>query len=336
MVFKLNKNDTHLLGLIAEYRILTIDQVAILVERTTRSTRRRLADLADADLIDIDRYAYDGRLGRPEGIVSLTPRGLRALREVQGMDTAVVSGEVGAVQVRQLGHDIFVNWVRLHLCHAARLIPRLRIHFEVPAVALIQVQDDRRGHGRARRAGQTDFGLIPDGADQEAGKTVLFFLEVDMGTESLASANPATCSVLQKIQAYQSIFRSGAYKRYEGAWDCNLNGFRVLFVANSHVRLVGLCRLVQEVPPSDFVWLTDQDRLFEQGIGADIWLRGGRFDDRPQSILGHTLARPTPIPLPSDSRIVHPSSAASLSASGGDVAFLATPVRGRASTGNAP
>ena len=305
MAFKLNKNDTHLLGLIAEYRILTVGQVAILLGRTIRSARHRLADLTGADLIAIDRYAFGGGRGRPEGIVSLTPKGMQALQDVQGIDPAVVPGEVGAFQVRQLGHDLLVNWVRLHLRHAARVIPRLRIRFEVPADALVQVQDDRNGKGRANSAGQTAFGLIPDGAlsitDQQAGKTVLFFLEVDMGTESLASANPATCSVLQKIRAYQSLFRNGAYKRYEDAWGCQLAGFRVLFVTNTHVRLVGLCRLVQQAPPSDFVWLTDQDRLFEHGISAEIWARGGRIDDRPQSILGQTLARPTPIPLPSDS-----------------------------------
>jgi len=124
---------------------------------------------------------------------------------------------------------------------------------------------------------------------------------VDMGTESLASANPGTCSVLQKIRAYQWLFRSGTYKRYEVAWGCRLTGFRVLFVVNTPVRLVGLCRLVQQSPPSDFIWLTDQDRLFEHGIGADIWVRGGHIDDRPESILGLTLGRPTPIPIPMDS-----------------------------------
>ena len=305
MAFKLNKNDTHLLGLIAEYRILTVGQIAILIGRTIRSARHRLADLAGADLIAIDRNAFGGGRGRPEGIVSLTTRGAQALREVQGIDHAVVPGEVGAVQVRQLGHDLLVNWVRLHLRHAALVIPRLRIHFEVPAYALVKLRDERSGNGRANSAGQTDFGLIPDGAlsitDKEIRKTLLFFLEVDMGTESLTSASPETCSVLQKIQAYQSLFRSGAYKRYEEAWDCHLTGFRVLFVTNTYVRLVGLCRLVRQAPPSNFVWLTDQDRLTEHGIGAEIWARGGRIDDRPQSILGQTLAGPTPIPLPSDS-----------------------------------
>lgn len=305
MAFKLNKNDTGMLRSLAEYRVLTVGQVAVLIGRTIRSARHRLADLAGADLITIDRYAYGGGRGRPEGIVSLTPQGLQALGEVQGIDPAVVPGEVGAVPVRQLGHDLLVNWVRLHLRHAGRVIPRLMVRFEVPAYALVKLRDERSGNGRANSSGQTDFGLIPDGAlsitDQEIWKTLLFFLEVDMGTESLTSASPETCSVLQKIQAYQSLFRSGAYKRYEEAWDCHLNGFRVLFVTNTYVRLVGLCRLVQQSPPSNFVWLTDQDRLTEHGIGADIWARGGRIDDRPQSIFGQTLARPTPIPLPSDS-----------------------------------
>jgi len=229
MAFRLNKNDTGLLRSLAEYRVLTVGQVAVLIGRTIRSARHRLAELDDADLIAIDRYAYGGGRGRPEGIVSLTPQGLQALREMKSGDAAIPPGGVGAVQVRQLGHDLLVNWVRLHLRHAALVIPRLRIHFEVPAYALVKLRDERSGNGRANSAGQTDFGLIPDGAlsitDKEIRKTLLFFLEVDMGTESLTSASPETCSVLQKIQAYQSLFRSGAYKRYEEAWDCHLTGY---------------------------------------------------------------------------------------------------------------
>jgi len=299
MSFKLNKNDAELLGLFAEYRVLTVGQVVVLVERPLRSVRHRMADLADADLIAIDRHAYGGGRGCPEGIVSLTPHGIQALGEMRNFDPAILPAKVSVIPLRQLGHDILVNWVRLHLRHAARLIPQLRIRFEVPADAVVQMQYDRNGKGLANSRGQQSFGLIPDGAlsiaDQRAGKTVLFFLEVDMSTGSLVSANPGTCSILQKIQAYQSFFRSGVYERYERTWGCRLNGFRVLFVTSTHVRLVGLCRLVQQAPPSDFVWLTDQTRLFEQGVGADVWARGGRIEDRLQSILGPRLAQPTPI-----------------------------------------
>ncbi len=116
--------------------------------------------------------------------------------------------------------------------------------------------------------------------------TLLFFLEVDMGTETIASRRPGGGDVRQKIVVYQSCFRGGLYKRYEPILGARLRGFRVLVLAHTSSRLAALCRLVRETPPSDFVWLTDQERMFSQGIWAPIWARGGHIDSPPQSILG--------------------------------------------------
>jgi len=45
------------------------------------------------------------------------------------------------------------------------------------------------------------------------------------------------------------------------------------------------------MPPSDYIWLTTADRMFEDGIGAEIWARGGRLDASPHSILGRLHCR---------------------------------------------
>jgi hypothetical protein len=49
--------------------------------------------------------------------------------------------------------------------------------------------------------------------------------------------------------------------------------------------------LAREMQPSDFIWVTQKDRMFEDGISADIWARGGRLDTSPQSILGRLSCR---------------------------------------------
>lgn len=72
-----------------------------------------------------------------------------------------------------------------------------------------------------------------------------------------------------KIINYQQYFQSSGYKRYQDLWDCELNGFRHLFLANTSARLTALCRLLQQMRPSDFVWLTDRDRMFAEGVSAD-------------------------------------------------------------------
>jgi hypothetical protein len=137
--------------------------------------------------------------------------------------------------------------------------------------------------------------LIPDGVfsithREIGGKTLLFFLEVDMGTETIASMDRVSKDIRRKVSNYQELFRSGTYKRYESVLKSKLNGFRLLFLANSEARLISLCRLAREMPPSDFIWLTDQGRMFSHGLAAKIWTRGGRNENPPQSILGPGLA----------------------------------------------
>ena len=101
--------------------------------------------------------------------------------------------------------------------------------------------------------------------------------------------------VRQKIINYQALFRSGHYKRYARVFDASINGFRLLFLANTSARLASLCRLIKEMPPSDFVWLTDQEIMFSHGLSAEIWVRGGRNNESLQSILGPNLACKVPV-----------------------------------------
>jgi hypothetical protein len=58
---------------------------------------------------------------------------------------------------------------------------------------------------------------------------------------------------------------------------------------------MALCRLVQEMPPSDFIWLTDQQRMFTHGLSAKIWARSGKQDSNRESILGNEMACRAPI-----------------------------------------
>ncbi|MGA2497744.1 MAG: hypothetical protein ABSH20_08385, partial [Tepidisphaeraceae bacterium] len=130
-------------------------------------------------------------------------------------------------------------------------------------------------------------------------KTLLFFLEVDMGTESIQSERPDASNIRGKFDAYITCFASGAYKRFEHVFCSSLNGFRVLLVCNSLGRFRALCRHIAQWPDSGFVWVTHEQCLHEYGLGAPIWAPGGRLDVAPQSLLGSTmppkLARQVPL-----------------------------------------
>lgn len=100
--------------------------------------------------------------------------------------------------------------------------------------------------------------FTPDGVfattDTIEGKTLLFFLEVDCGTETLSSPQRDMKDLRQKILNYQWYFQSLKYKRYERIFKTSsLHGFRLLFLTKTIGRLAALCRLTQEMQPSNFL-----------------------------------------------------------------------------------
>ncbi|KPL22104.1 MAG: hypothetical protein AMJ75_08680 [Phycisphaerae bacterium SM1_79] len=132
--------------------------------------------------------------------------------------------------------------------------------------------------------------FVPDAvfaiADSVVGKACLFFLEVDSGTETIASPKRDMTDIRQKIVNYKWYFQSSYYKRYKEVFGANLCGFRLLFLTNTNGRLVALCKLTQEMKPSNFVWLTECGRLFADGAAAEIWAKGGDLRGPQGSIFG--------------------------------------------------
>ncbi|MFA6175616.1 MAG: hypothetical protein WC765_03440, partial [Phycisphaerae bacterium] len=115
---------------------------------------------------------------------------------------------------------------------------------------------------------------------------------VDCGTETLSSPQRDMSDIRQKILNYQWYFQSLRYKRYEGVLKVPfLHGFRVLFLAKTAGRLAALCKLTQEMEPSDFIWLTEQNRLFTDGAFAKIWVRGGNLQTAQRSIIGRLCVK---------------------------------------------
>ena len=195
-------------------------------------------------------------------------------------------------------HDLLVNWLLVHLIQIEREIPQLSVNFLTQNLALINHSNTGKVEVPERTlTGNSDkefSEFIPDCVftitNVELKKSLLFFLEVDMGTETIASSKRDLKDIRQKIVNYQALFRTGQYKRYEKILKAHVNGFRLLFLVNSPARHKALCRLVREMPPSDFIWLTDQDSMFSNGLSANIWARGGHHNKPRQSILGCNLA----------------------------------------------
>ena len=301
MASKITQNDKELLTAIGKHQALTVKQLSALSQRSFQVIRRRKRTMEKEGLIASKMQGYGRGRGRPEEIVFLTEKGTTLL-EGEGVQSC---NFLGKVEDRFFSdHHLLVNWFRIHLLQIERTIPQLSVKYLDPnSHPPVLFRTDRpslmeRVLGKKRQ--KKSFEFIPDGVfsitDKETEKkALLFFLEVDMGTETLASVDRNPKDIRQKILRYQDLFRSKRYKKYERVFDSKLNGFRLLFLANSGARLISLCGLVREMPPSDFIWLVDQEKMFSYGLATKIWARGGRNEDPPQSILGPKLSRALPV-----------------------------------------
>ena len=183
-----------------------------------------------------------------------------------------------------------LNWFRVLLFELGRKIDDLTVDFVSSTTPFLPLKSD----GLPLISESFDFEhrkitFIPDGVfmirSKEQGKSLLFFLEVDMSTESLVSKNLNSSSIEDKIKAYRYYFERQIYKRYEKKWRTKFNGFRLLFLANASDRKVKISNLVNQDSSNDFIWITDQDEMFEKGIGSKIWIRGGNTSAELKSIL---------------------------------------------------
>ena len=292
---KLSRGDRKILSLIALHRILNVSQLEAITQRSRQVIRRRLRFLSHENLI-LTRMRGCGRgPGRPEDIILITEKAAKLLQNEDIFPEGTPWIPQKNIDSLTIDHDLLVNWFYIHLILIERAIPDLAINPHAPGFLL---KDRGKPYSffesRIRiETGDDSIEFVPDGVftiwHKGIGKSLLFFLEVDMGTETRASLDRNPGDIRQKILNYKALFRAGHYKRYEGIFESTYKGFRLLFLVNSPSRLVSLCRLVQEMPPSDFVWLTEQNQMFSQGLAANIWVRGGKNNNSLQSILGPQL-----------------------------------------------
>jgi hypothetical protein len=292
---QLAKNDILLLCSVSEYRVVTIRQLAAISRRSCQVIRRRLRTLEDRELIIKKPFGYGRNQGRPEEIVYLSHQGMNLLSESSLNPTPSRSD----TRTHLIGHDLLSNWFRIHWLHLEGVIPFLSFRFLLPSAHSPDQKFLSRLHISSGTQSSNTNIIIPDGIfaikHNENGKALLFFLEVDMDSEAMSGKKGNTNTIHHKILCYQELYRNKHYKRLDEAFGSKFNGFRLLFLASTDARVAALCRFAKTTQSSDFIWLTDQTRMFDHGLSANIWVRGGRYEDPRESILGPGLASESPI-----------------------------------------
>lgn len=303
MAFRLKEDDCKTLECMAEYRMLTVTQLAAILHKSKQIVRRRINDLEREGLVEVTGREFGRGRGRPENSLGLTESGVDILKNRGLLSRAVPYGNVSGDCLFCADHQLLLNWFRIHLNQVQKVLPRVSITlFAHNSPFLPKDQNDRiliTDYSPVPGANIQGIKFTPDAvfiiSDSVEGKTCLFFLEVDCGTETIASPKRDKSDIQQKIVNYQWYFQSQAYKRYEQVFKCQLRGFRLLFLTSTRGRLVALSELTQQIRPSNFVWLTECSRLFPDGISAEIWTKGGDLHGPPRSILG-SLCCQAPLP----------------------------------------
>jgi len=276
---------------LAEYKLMTITQLHIHCFSSIQMAGRIIRDLAKQKLIEVSPRAFGKSTGRPKNVYYLNANSIKLLKDAGYLNKTISTSHFTEINQRCLEHQLLANWTRILLNQIETRQPDLKVDFLSP----VSHHDSYKIPIETQELASA---LIPDGifAMTSAAQkmTLLFFLEIDMGTETLSSRDPRILDIKSKILGYQHIFRSGLYKKYEGQFQASLNGFRTLFIADTAIRFEQLCRLIRSLKSTGFIWLTDKGSMFDNGISDKIWIMGGDTEKGRYSILGPTLTFKNP------------------------------------------
>lgn len=296
---KISDQDKNRLAILAEHRVLTADQMSALGFGVVRSARRWADGMGDQGLIASSARGFRGKRGQPEKVFALTKEAVDFLKEGAILPSEVSVERVQWTSTATLEHQLSVNRFAISVQELASGPTHLDVRFLTATTPFLAPL--KTGHPYvAGFAADSDLEselewFTPDGVlsltEPQSGKALLFFVEIDMGSEGLSTATGSQGAISEKVRRYQAYFQSNAYKRYETEWNVKFNGFRLLFVAQDRTRSSQLSRLVQSVPPNDFIWITDWVQIQARGIGGFVWNRAGNQKEDNESILGPSLGR---------------------------------------------
>lgn len=301
----IRKDTKDLLLEIADYRVVSTSQIAHLRYRSGRAARKRLESLRAEGYLDVLPGHAEKGGGRPENLFTTGRRGFELLLSNSMLPTDTPFERVGGESLlRELPHQLLLNWVRVHLTLACRHIPEIDFDF----LAANSPLSREPGEGRSVVAGTVPVPnsnetveLVPDGVfilrHEQSSSCALFFLEVDTGSEPLTRADGTVSHIHEKVERYKAYFRSERYKKLGTRWNTNLTGFRTLFLTPDKSRARQLSKFLRGMQPCEFCWVSSREDMEDHGISGEIWMPGGETDASASDSVLDAHCRSLPLPL---------------------------------------
>ncbi|MCF8266255.1 MAG: replication-relaxation family protein [Melioribacteraceae bacterium] len=290
MMYQLTRKEKQLLIFLSKYEHLTIDQLTLLNKTGKRIIQKRVMILERAGLLSNDQLICNSNRGRPSSVLFLSDKGQNVLKAEGIKIKEMIPTKNKSNKRKDINHQLLVNWFKIYLTNLTSVIEDLEHDFHEDLEA--KLTDSSKDKFSLNLYDIKFF--IPDAVfvmdSKKQNKSLLFFLEVDMSTETISSNKNSTNTIENKIKNYREYFTNKSYKQFEKKWKTKFNGFRLLILTNTTKRKITLANLINSESSNDFIWVTDQNLLHERGVGSKIWLRGGRKNSPLGSILGPNLA----------------------------------------------
>ena len=247
------------LSVVASHRFLTSSQLSSLIGSSSQGVRRRIRGYRSKGLVS-EPFRLLGSNGRPEDCHSLTQAGYDSIGFKGKRVKRVAMGE----------HQYMQNWFLI----ALELFLDSNPEFSAKTFVSTSPLRDRPYACKIPKhpGGSLDCTFAPDISMKltKNEKSLLFFVEIDCGTESLTGQR----SIKEKIERYRIYRGTKLYKYFEKPFQVHFKGFRLLFVAPDKDRLDQLCAVTRATSPSDFVWLAKLESV-KASFGEAIWHQGG-------------------------------------------------------------
>lgn len=265
---RLTERDVSVVLSVYENRFLRRDQIQRFhfAGASLQATSARLKKLSDHKFLD----------KLPTPIAGDASQAVYALNK-RGADVVTASLEIERHKVRRKRDNNRVEWLFMeHTLAISEFKVRLDATLASRPEELFFYQRGDRSHLRrisVTGAKNKYFVVAPDaffGIQSGRGKHI-FFLEVDMGTETLSR-------FAEKVVAYKRYWKSGKYGEEYG-----FNHFRVITVCESERRLDNLRRATGKAGGQRMFLFTTCQAIQENSALGNVWL--SPVSDLPTSLL---------------------------------------------------